>query len=160
MTKPLITAITKVSSLLDASDIDTAKAIESYVRACELLHSSYNRKAHGRVEDYMLLVVKESETIGRPRSRFTFFNMWKIAVAALEGRIDRKQLLACTSRNEMQRIIPVKKPRRAKISPMWTTVRVSNTVHRQLLKLARQHDETISAAIERLLSPTPKRKAA
>jgi hypothetical protein len=163
MTKPkpkFKTEITKVSSLLDESDAQSTKALESYVQACELLHSSYSRRIHGRVEDYMILIVKESELLGRHRSRFTFFNMWKVALALVEERCTKQQLLGCTSRNEMQRIIPVKKPRRQKISPMFTTIRVSIVVHDELLKLAKKSDVTISDIIERLLAPPAKRKAA
>ena len=147
------TEIARVSELLAQSDTSTAHAIESYVVACELLEGSYTKANYGRVEDYLDLVVAESQTLGRPRNRATFFLMWRVGLALRGGRVQRPTLLDCTSRNEIQRLSPSVKPRRIKhTTVVWTTIRVSATVHRKLHTLARRGDTNINDVIVALLA--------
>jgi hypothetical protein len=150
------TQVRSINRLLDLADTQSTNAIRTYVRACEELVAGY---ASGRIEDYMAQIVKASQAMGRPRSRHTFFNMWTVGLGLKKKRVPRKDLLACSSRREILRIVPAAKPRRVPHDCVWTSVRVSTTVHRQLLKLARQADTTINDVIVGLLGPAVKKAA-
>jgi hypothetical protein len=143
--------VLKVSGLLDLADSQSASSLVSYVRACEVLHAGYSRTTHGRVEDYMSLVSATSKKLGRPRCRDTFFAGWRVGLALKDGRVTREDLLKCSSRRGMHRLIPSRKPRKGHVAQEWTTVRVSVRAHAELRRLAKVHGETLDKVVECLL---------
>ena len=149
------TQIAKISALLDESDTQHAKSLETYVEASELVFTGFNKKYFKTVVEYTTQLATESEILGRTRSHFTFMNMYKVGLSLKEGRVTREILLASKSRLDMMRRIPAKRPWSHHCYVKYTTCRVSLSVHEQLCRIAERRAQTISEVIEGLLAQAP-----
>lgn len=144
-----------VLAALVRADQHQASASKAFTEACIAVHAGYVPKIFGTSGAYLRCLAAEAN-----RSYQTFHVCWGIGLALAEGRTTKTSLLACPSRNAMILSIPPRAAAPRYVPPDYVSLRVTRSVHTELLRRAAGSTLTLNGVIAGLLTATRTKKNA